>query len=1192
MFVHLHTHTEYSLLDGLSRIRDLVRRAREMGMPALALTDHGNLYGAVEFYLECQSAGLRPIIGCEVYVAKGSRHSRGADEKSPFHLTLLAKNTAGYKNLIQLVTKAHLEGFHYKPRIDRELLASHREGLVCLSGCLNGELARAVLEGGVESARRVAGWYKEVFGDDYYLELQRHPGAPDLERVNPVLVRLAREMGIPLVATNDSHYTTPEEAPLQDILICIHTGTTLNDPKRLKMEGGSFYLKSPQEMADLFADLPEAVENTLRIADTCQPPDLGLGALHLPRFPTPDGGDAYAYLERLCHEGLHRRIPHPPPAYQERLSYELEVIRKTRFADYFLVVWDITRFARERGILFGVRGSAAASLVLYCLGVTDVDPLEYGLVFERFLNEERKEMPDIDMDFQDDRRGEVLEHVVRRYGRERVAQIITFGTMGPRAAVRDVGRVKGLTFADVDRVARLIPARARTLEEALQAQPELQALYDQDSVIRDLLDTAKRLEGVVHHVSTHAAGVVITGEPLTEYVPLQRPVRGDEHGIPMTQYSMEPIARLGLLKMDFLGLANLTILQKARDLVRQQRGLHIDFHALPLDDPKTYALLATGETTDLFQLESAGMRRCIRDLKPASLKEIAALIALYRPGPMEHIPTYIKARWGQEPVRYPHPHLQDILRETYGVIVYQEQVLQIVRQFAGYTLGQADVVRKAMGKKVPEIMEKERERFLAGAQARGYSREEAEAVFRLIEPFAGYAFNKAHAVSYALVAYWTAYFKANYPVEFMTAVLNTRLGDLDKTAAAIHECRRLGIPILPPDVNTSDVYFTVETLPDGRQAIRIGLSAVKNVGESAVAPILEGRKEGGRFRDLADFCRRCDLRGMNRRTLESLVKAGALDSLGERGSLLAGIDRILALSHQEARRREAGQMTMFDLFGQQVAVPLPPLDLPHAPASPQEYARWERELLGVALSHNPLPALAQALAGTDAILSRSQLDPEMTGQKVVLVGQVAGARESFTKEKRPFLTASLALLDGQTEVVVWPPVYEATRDLWKEGNLLWVAGRLRQRGEEEVSVVVDEVRPYTLPETPPAGEEAPRPAPPPPPPEPPRRSNGANGRRGRNGASTVAPPVRRVILRLQETDDADADEERLREALKLLLEHPGPDKVFLHVVSGGKVVRMELPSVTVGYSQALHSQLEERLGPHSVQVEEEGSPGG
>ncbi|MCS7207509.1 MAG: DNA polymerase III subunit alpha [Dehalococcoidia bacterium] len=1183
MFVHLHTHTEYSMLDGLSRIRDLVRRAKELGMPALALTDHGNLYGAIEFFLECQAAGIKPIIGCEVYVAKTSRHSRGNEEKSPFHLTLLAKNTQGYKNLIHLVSKAHLEGFHYKPRIDKDLLVRHREGLVCLSGCLNSELARAILEGGIEPARRVAGWYREVFGEDYYLEIQEHPGVADLHKVNPVLRLLSREMGIPLVATNDSHYTTPDEAPLQEILICIHTGTTLQDPKRLKMEGDSFYLKSAEEMAALFPDLPEAVEATLRIAAQCQPPDVGLGGLRLPHFPVPHGLDAQTYLERLCAEGLERRKPHAPAAYRQRLAYELEVIRKTRFANYFLVVWDITRFARERGILYGVRGSAAASLVLYCLGVTDVDPLEYGLVFERFLNEERKEMPDIDMDFQDDRRPEVLEYVVRRYGREQVAQIITFGTMGPKAAVRDVGRVKGLTYADVDRVARLIPARARTLDEALQAQPELQMLYDQDSIIRDLLDTAKRLEGLVHHVSTHAAGVVITGEPLTEYVPLQRPVRGQEHGIAMTQYSMDPIARLGLLKMDLLGLANLTILQKARDLVRQQRGLEVDLTAIPLDDPKTYALLATGETTDLFQLESAGMRRCIRDLKPASLREVAALIALYRPGPMEHIPTYIKARQGVEPVRYPHPDLKGILEETYGVIVYQEQVLQIVQRIAGYTLGQADVVRKAMGKKVPEIMEKERERFISGALQRGYTRDDAEALFRLIEPFAGYAFNKAHAVSYALVAYWTAYFKANYPVEFMTAVLNTRLGDLDKTAAAIHECQRMGIPVLLPDVNASAVHYTIETTADGRRAIRIGLAAVKNVGESAVLPILKARQEGGPFRDLADFCRRCDLRGMNRRTLESLIKAGALDCFGERASLLASVERILALSHQEARRREAGQMTMFDLFGHQVAVPLPSMDLPSASPAPREYAQWERDLLGVALSHNPLPAIAQALAGTDAILSRTQLDPEMTGQRVVLVGQVASVRESFTKEKRPFLTASLALLDGQVEMVVWPPVYETTRSLWREGNLVWVVGRLRHR-DEEVSVVVDEVRPYQIPDAP-ASEGAE------PPPalslHRPSHANGTHSRPLTNGTSAQAPPPRRLILRLQETSDPQADEALLRDTLKLLLEHPGPDRVFLLLVSGGKRVRVELPTISVAYSDGLQRQLEERLGPHSVILEEE-----
>ncbi|MBI4232862.1 MAG: DNA polymerase III subunit alpha, partial [Chloroflexi bacterium] len=656
MFTHLHVHSEYSLLDGLSRIPSLVRRCRELGMDALALTDHGSLYGAVDFYSECKEVGVKPIIGCELYVAQGSYQSRTPADKSPYHLTVLAQDNAGYHNLIQLVTRANLEGFYYRPRVDRELLEKHAQGLVVLSGCLNAQLPRLILEERLDEARKVAAWHREVFGDGYFLEMQDHPGAPHLQQVNRELLALSRELGIPAVATNDSHYTFQEESSLQDILICIHTSTTVKDEKRLKMEGGSFYLKGPQEMAELFREVPEAITNTMRIAEACNV-TLGFGQLHLPEYKTPNGEDPDVFLARLCRDGLGQRRPGAPPEYEKRLAYELSVIRQTRFAHYFLVVWDIAAFVRRQGILFGIRGSAAASLALYCLGVTDVDPLEYHLVFERFLNVERKEMPDIDLDFQDDRRDEVIRYVVQKYGRDHVAQIITFGTMGPKAALRDTGRALGMPYADVDRVARLVPFRARSLDEAMTMTPELQQLHEADPILRNLMDTGKKLEGVVHHASTHAAGVVITREPLTEYVPLQRPVRDEDSDIPMTQYAMDPIARLGLLKMDFLGLTNLTILQKATDLVEQNQGVRLDLHQLPLDDRKTFDLLSSGETTDLFQLEGAGMRRYIKELKPASLNEIAAMIALYRPGPMEHIPTFIEAKHGRTAVTYPHPAL-------------------------------------------------------------------------------------------------------------------------------------------------------------------------------------------------------------------------------------------------------------------------------------------------------------------------------------------------------------------------------------------------------------------------------------------------------------------------------------------------------------------------------------------------------
>ncbi|MBI4338284.1 MAG: DNA polymerase III subunit alpha, partial [Chloroflexi bacterium] len=795
------------------------------------------------------------------------------------------------------------------------------------------------------------------------------------------------------------------------------------------------------------------------------------------------------------------------------------------------------------------------------------------------------EMPDIDMDFQDDRRDEVIQYVVQKYGQERVAQIITFGTLGPKAAIRDVGRALGMTYADVDRVARLVPFRAKTLDEAAEMAPELKELWTADQQLQRLLDTAKKLEGVVRHASTHAAGVVISGEPLTEYAPLQQPVRGEGAGISMTQFSMDPIAKLGLLKMDFLGLTNLTILDRAIAIIGRERGVTLDLARVPLDDPPTFRLLSSGETTDLFQLEGAGMRRYIKELKPTSLRDIAAMIALYRPGPMEHIETYIRAKHGLERVRYPHPVLKDVLEETYGVIVYQDQVLFIVRAFAGYSLGEADVIRKAMGKKIPEIMQREKEQFLARAVSKGYSHQDAEAVFSLIEPFAGYAFNKAHSVSYALIAYWTAYLKANYPVEYMCAVLDTRLGNLEKVPTTVAECQRLGVPVLPPDVDHSEVRFTIEAMPQDKRGIRFGLEAIKNVGAAAVAPIVEARRKGGPFRSISDFCGRVDLRGVNRRTLESLIKVGALDSLGDRGALLASVERILSLAQRQAAQREAGQISMFDLFGQAAEAPLPTLELPTSKTSGREKLEWERELLGVPLSENPFSALVAALAGSEAVLSRHQIEPEMAGQKLVLVGQVASVRQGLTREQKPFISASVALMDGAVDVVAWPPVSEETQELWADGSLLWIVGKVRVR-DDRLSLVCEEARPYVLPAAPeevstpvvtPEGmaKEVPlgqRGAPPVVPAAGrPRSGNGTNGQSEHGSAGTL-------YLTFQESDDPGADEARLREALKLLLEFPGRDKLYLQVQTTGGQVTLEMPSITVSWSPALQRAVAEQLG--------------
>jgi len=942
MFSHLHVHTQYSLLDGMSRISQLVERAKEMGMESLAITDHGVMYGAIEFYLAAKEAGIKPIIGCEVYLAPNSRLSRNTSDKNNYHLVLLAKNQTGYRNLIQLTTKAQLEGFYYRPRVDKELLERYHQGLIALSACIVGEVPNLILSGRLEEAEQAALWYKETFGD-FYLEIQRHPIA-ELEQINQHLIPMSQELDIPLVATNDVHYVNKEDASAHDLLLCIGTNSSIYDQKRIKMAGDFYYLKSPEEMAALYQDIPQALENTELIAEMCNL-KLEFGRLHLPEVDIPEGKTADEFLADLCHQSLAKYYPDPSPEIKQRLDYELEVIKQTQFANYLLVVWDIISFAKERKILFGVRGSAAASIILRCLGITEVDPMENKLVFERFLNLERQEMPDIDLDFEDARRDEVIAYVSKKYGKDHVAQIITFGTLGARAALRDVGRALGMAYGDVDRVARLVPFRpGMTLERALEENNELRVIYAEDKIIRKLVDSAQRLEGVARHASTHAAGVVISKQPLTSYVPLQRASRGDGETTVMTQFTMEDIARIGLLKMDFLGLANLTILGRAKEIIAQSRNVDIDLHNIPMGDAKTFELLSSGETVGVFQLEGAGMRRYIKELKPTTFGDIAAMIALYRPGPMEHIPTFIKAKHGLEPIHYPHPTLASILEETYGVIVYQEQVLFIVQALAGYSLGQADIFRKAMGKKIAAVMQKEKRNFMSGAREMGYSSQVAEEVFALIEPFAGYAFNKAHSFSYALIAYQTAYLKANYPAEYITAFLITHADQQDKIATAVAECRRLGIEVLPPDVNRSQVNFSIEPDEGGNPAIRFGLNAIKNVGVGAVEPLVAERLKDGEFESIDDLCRRADLRNLNRRAMESLIKAGAFDSLGDRGALLASVGRLQSLAQREQHLRETGQSTMFDLWGETMPTPVPSLELETAEISTKDKLDWEREL--------------------------------------------------------------------------------------------------------------------------------------------------------------------------------------------------------------------------------------------------------
>ena len=1167
MFTHLHIHTQYSLLDGMCRIPQLVKRAKELGMDSLAITDHGAVYGVIEFYLAAREAGIKPIIGCEFYVAPNSRFSRDASDKKHCHLVLLAKNQTGYHNLIQLATKAQLEGFYYKPRVDKELLQQYHDGLIALSACVSGEVPRLVLEGRLQEAKQAALWYKQIFSD-FYLEIQRHP-IPELEQVNHGLISLSSVLDIPLVATNDVHYVNQEDASAHDLLLCIQTNSSIYDDKRVKMAGDFFYLKSPQQMAELFKDIPQAVENTERIAQMCNL-KLEFGRLHLPEVELPEGKTADQFLADLCHQGRHQYYPQPAPEIQERLDYELEVIRQTQFANYFLVVWDIISFARKQNILFGVRGSAAASIVLHCLGITAVDPIENKLVFERFLNLERQELPDIDLDFEDERRDEVISYVSQKYGTDHVAQIITFGTLGARAALRDVGRALGMPYSAVDRVARLVPlGPGMTLDRALGENSELKNIYDEDATVSNLVDSAKRIEGIARHASTHAAGVVISKEPLTRYVPLQRVSKGNGEATVMTQFTMEDIARIGLLKMDFLGLANLTILGKAKEIIYQNRGIEIDLHHIPMNDAKTFELLSSGETAGVFQLEGAGMRRYIKELKPTSFSDIAAMVALYRPGPMEHIPTFIKAKHGIEPIRYPHPTLSSILEETYGVIVYQEQVLFIAQAFAGYSLGQADIFRKAMGKKIPEVMRKERRNFIAGARKNGFSAEVAAEVFALIEPFAGYAFNKAHSVSYALIAYQTAYLKANYPAEYITAFLITNSDQSEKVASAVAESRRLGITVLPPDINHSQANFSIEN-DSGTAAIRFGLTAIKNVGRGAIEPIIAERSKGGDFKSIEDLCCRADLRGLNKRVLESLIKAGALDSLGDRGTLLHNTNRILSLAQREQHLRETGQSTMFDLWGEAMPVPMPSLDLQTVDISIRERLVWERELMGVYFSEHPFSSVATKMTSENTILC-GQIDAELVGQNVVVAGMVASVRQLLTRDGHPFASTVLEDLDGRIEVMVWPKVYAATRDLWQEGNILVVEGKVKLR-DDQVQLNCDYVRRYQ-PEAA-KGEEVVTPQPG----EMPVVAE-------ETAAQATSAESRRLVISITQTSDEDSDIAYLHKLIAILKDFPGQDEVSLRITNEEKVVSLKLFNISIDYCPELHQRLVELVGEDGLRVE-------
>ncbi|GAB6934552.1 DNA polymerase III subunit alpha [Calditerricola yamamurae] len=1043
-FVHLHVHSEYSLLDGAARIDDLVARAAELGMEALALTDHGVLYGLIPFYRACLERGVRPILGMEAYVVNGSAADRAPRDRQPvYHLTLLAENETGYKNLMRLATAAHLSGMHYgKPRVDKEMLHRHRDGLIALTGCLSGEVPQLLLSGKTAEAERALGQYVEIFGrENVVVEVQDHD-LPDERLVNAQLVELARRFGLAVAATNDVHYVRREDARVQEVLMCIATGKRLADENRLRLPNDRFYFTSAQEMAARFAHLPEALETTVRLADRCHV-TIPLGRPVLPRFPLPPGEpSAEAYLRKLCEAGARRRYGTVSETVRARLDHELAVIAETGFADYFLIVWDFMRYARERGILTGPgRGSAAGSLVAYCLGITQVDPLEHGLLFERFLNRERVSMPDIDIDFSDERRDEVIRYVVERYGADRVAQIITFGTMAARAAVRDVGRVLDLPHGKVDTVAKLIPGGpGMTLERALQEVPQLRALYERDAEVRRLIDTAKAVEGLPRHPSTHAAGVVISRDPLTEHTPLT----AGSGVCPLTQYDMEALEAIGLLKMDFLGLRNLTIIERTLDHIARMTGKRPHLEAIPFDDPDTYALLSRAETTGIFQLESAGMRRVLRELRPSCFDDIVAVLALYRPGPMAFIDQYIAGKRGERPVIYPHPDLEPILAPTYGILVYQEQIMQVAAKLAGFTLGEADILRRAVAKKKRELLDEMRERFVAGCRRQGYDEALAHAVYDLIVRFADYGFNKAHAVAYGVIAYQMAYLKAHYPAAFMAALLSSVMGNHDKLAEYVEACREMGLAVLPPDVNESDESFTV--VPGG---IRFGLGAIKHVGLHAVRAILEARKAGP-FRNLYDFCLRVDPRALNRKVLEALIFCGAMDSLeGDRVQKLAVLDDVLDAAVEARRARDDGQLALF-AEPVQTAMPVSYPDLP--PFSLRERLDHEREYLGLYVSGHPLDAYRHILdrPGIFSLSALAELRDRTVAKVAGLVREKKGIQ---TRKGEPMLFLTLEDRAGRVEVVVFPDAYRRYRAVIEGAEALVIEGTV-DRQDEQVKLLL------------------------------------------------------------------------------------------------------------------------------------------
>lgn len=1074
-FVHLHVHTEYSLLDGFSRIKNLVNRAKELNMSAVAITDHGCMFGAIDFFKVAKKEGIKPIIGCEVYTApRGMKDKDPNFDKSQGHLILLAKDTTGYQNLIKLVSAAYVQGFYYKPRVDIDEIKKHSEGIIALSACLAGDVSQALMNRNYDKAKNIALKYKEIFGEEnYYLEIQDH-NLPEQKEVNRELIRLSKEIRVGLVATNDVHYVRKEDSKIHDILMCIQMGKTVNDPARMRFGSDEFYLKSREEMEEIFPEVQEALDNTSKIAQMCNV-EFDFNTIHLPQYDVPDGYTPQEYLRMLCFKGLKERYKKPSQEILDRLEYELGVIEKMGYVEYFLITWDFINFARENSIMVGPgRGSAAGSIVSYTLYITDIDPIKYSLLFERFLNPERVSMPDIDIDFCYERREEVIDYVKRKYGEDHVAQIITFGTMGAKAAIRDVGRVLDVSYNKVDNIAKEIPfALGMTIDKALDTNPNLKKLYEEDSETKEIIDVSRKIEGMLRHASTHAAGVVISKKPIDEYVPLYK-----HQDAITTQFTMTTLEELGLLKMDFLGLRTLTVIRDALDLIEKNHNLKINFSKMEYDDPKVYELLSSGNTLGVFQLESAGMRSFMKQLKPDNFEDIVAGISLYRPGPMDSIPVYINNKNNPENVEYLHKKLKPIMEVTYGCLVYQEQVMQVVRDLGGYSYGRSDLVRRAMGKKKMDVMEKEREYFIhgktdengeleiAGCVRNGVPEDIGNKIFDDMIDFAKYAFNKSHAAAYGVLAYETAYLKAHYPVEFMAALITSVMGNTDKVVEYIRECNSLKIDVLKPDINKSFTKFSVED-----KSIRFGLAAVKNVGVNVLNNIIKERESGGEFKDFNEFCKRLDSKDLNKRIIESLIKCGAFDEMGDnRASLLLGYEKLLESISMDRKKNLAGQVSLFDGFEMDESINndiQSMYTLPHVKElEEKERLYLEKEVLGMYVSGHPLSQYKDEIKRNTTI-NNAELNEikddyitylNLNEREVTMGGIVINKTIRTTKRNDLMAIIELEDLFGVIEVIVFPQVLQKYNTVIQEDKIIYIDGRLSIKEDENAKLIAREIR--------------------------------------------------------------------------------------------------------------------------------------